>query len=203
MDPVQQAKQLVFSYNNNPKDYSDEQAEQIAAIAARMGLPFRSESKALQKFFFDLVDNATFGLLPDDQRPVYRGQNIYGETKSEKLAGNLSLLGLVVPGAAGAKAGAAGARAIMKRLPTKTKQILGKSDRASQAIMGGAAGAGSLAAMDLLEDPMGAPERAFSGAALGGLLGGAGLLRMTNPNLQRLNAQNAIAQLNAQNPIYL
>ena len=103
MYPVQQDKQLVFSYNNNPKDYSDEQAEQIAAIAARMGLPFRSESKALQKFFFDLVDNATFGLLPDDQRPVSRGQNIYGETKSEKLAGNLSLLGLVVPGAAGAK----------------------------------------------------------------------------------------------------
>jgi len=35
------------------------------------------------------------------------------------------------------------------------------------------------------------------------MLGGAGLLRMTNPNLQRLNAQNAIAQLQAQNPIYL
>ena len=203
MDPVQQAKQLVFSYNNNPKDYSDEQAEQVAAIAAKMGLPFRSESKALQKFFFDLIDNATFGLLPDDQRPVSRGQNIYGETKSEKLAGNLALLGLAVPGAVGAKAGAMGARAVMKRLPSKTKQILGRADRTSKAIMGGASGAGSLAAMDLLEDPMGAPERAFSGAALGGMLGGAGLLRMTNPNLQRLNAQNSIAQLQAQNPIYL
>ena len=56
--------------------------------------------------------------------------------------------------------------------------------------------------MDLLEDPMGAPERAFSGAALGGMLGGAGLLKYMNPQQLRLQAQNP-RFLQAQNPIYL
>ena len=73
MDPVQRAKQIVFGYNENPKDYTDEQAEQIALVAAQLGLPFRPESKALQKFFFDLVDNMAFGALPDDMRPTSRG----------------------------------------------------------------------------------------------------------------------------------
>ena len=102
MDPVRQAKQLVFGYNENPENFTDEQAERIAHVAARLGLPFRPESKALKKFFFDLVDNMTFGALPDDMRPVSRGEKIYGETKGEKLASNLAVLGLLAPGAAGA-----------------------------------------------------------------------------------------------------
>ena len=202
MDPVRQAKQLVFGYNENPENFTDEQAERIAHVAARLGLPFRPESKALKKFFFDLVDNMTFGALPDDMRPVSRGEKIYGETKGEKLASNLALLGLLAPGAAGAKVGAAGARALTKRLPTKTQQILSRSNRASSALQGAGALGGATAAMDLLEDPMGAPERAFAGAALGGMLGGAGLLKYMNPQQLRLQAQNP-RFLQAQNPIYL
>ena len=202
MDPVERAKQLVFGYNQNPKDYSDEQAERIAHIAAKLGLPFRPESKALKKFFFDLVDNATFGMLPNEMRPVSRGQSIYGETKGEKLASNLALLGLLAPGAVGAKVGAAGAKAMVKRLPTKTQQILSRSNRASSALQGAGRLGGATAAMDLLEDPMGAPERAFAGAALGGMLGGAGLLKYTNPQQLRLQSQNP-RFLQAQNPIYL
>ena len=202
MDPVRQAKQLVFGYNENPENFTDEQAERIAHVAARLGLPFRPESKALKKFFFDLVDNMTFGALPDDMRPVSRGEKIYGETKGEKLASNLALLGLLAPGAAGAKVGAAGARALTKRLPTKTQQILSRSNRASSALQGAGALGGATAAMDLLEDPMGAPERAFAGAALGGMLGGAGLLKYMNPQQLRLQAQNP-RLLQAQNPIYL
>ena len=190
MDPVERAKQLVFGYNQNPKDYSDEQAERIAHIAAKLGLPFRPESKALKKFFFDLVDNATFGMLPNEMRPVSRGQSVYGETKGEKTASNLALLGLLVPGAAGAKAGAAGARAIMKRLPTKTQDILNKANRGSKPLTRAGQFGGSLAALDLLEDPMGAPERAFAGAALGGAIGGAGLLRYA-----QLPTQNRMAAI--------
>lgn len=51
MDPVQRAKQLVFAYNENPQNYTDDQAEQVAFIAAQLGLPFRSESKAVQSSF--------------------------------------------------------------------------------------------------------------------------------------------------------
>ena len=87
MDPVQRAKQIVFGYNENPKDYTDEQAEQIALVAAQLGLPFRPESKALQKFFFDLVDNMAFGALPDDMRPTSRCESVFGETKTERAAG--------------------------------------------------------------------------------------------------------------------
>ena len=144
----------------------------------------------------------TFGALPDDMRPVSRGEKIYGETKGEKLASNLALLGLLAPGAAGAKVGAAGARALTKSLPTKTQQILSRSNRASSALQGAGALGGATAAMDLLEDPMGAPERAFAGAALGGMLGGAGLLKYMNPQQLRLQAQNP-RFLQAQNPIYL
>ena len=202
MNPVDRAKQMVFGYNENPENFTDEQAERIAHIAAKLGLPFRPESKALKKFFFDLVDNMTFGALPDDMRPVSRGQSVYGETKGEKTSSNLALLGLLVPGAAGAKVGAAGARALTKRLPTKTQQILSRSNRASSALQGAGALGGATAAMDLLEDPMGAPERAFAGAALGGMLGGAGLLKYMNPQQLRLQAQNP-RFLQAQNPIYL
>ena len=202
MNPVDRAKQMVFGYNENPENFTDEQAERIAHIAAKLGLPFRPESKALKKFFFDLVDNMTFGALPDDMRPVSRGQSVYGETKGEKTASNLALLGLLVPGAAGAKVGAAGARALTKRIPTKTQQILSRSNRASSALQGAGALGGATAAMDLLEDPMGAPERAFAGAALGGMLGGAGLLKYMNPQQLRLQAQNP-RFLQAQNPIYL
>jgi hypothetical protein len=190
MDPVRKAKQLVFGYNENPKDYTDEQAERIAHIAAKLGLPFRPESKALKKFFFDLLDNMTFGALPDDMRPVSRGEKIYGETKGEKLSSNLALLGLAVPGVAGAKIATGAGAAIKKRLPQATQDILNKANRGSKPLTRAGQFGGSLAALDLLEDPMGAPERAFAGAALGGAIGGAGLLRYA-----QLPTQNRMAAI--------
>ena len=129
MDPVQRAKQIVFGYNENPKDYTDEQAEQIALVAAQLGLPFRPESKALQKFFFDLVDNMAFGALPDDMRPTSRGESVFGETKTERAASALSLLGLALPGAVGASVARTGARALAKRLPQKTQDALKRINR--------------------------------------------------------------------------
>ena len=190
MNPVERMKAVVFGYNENPKDFTDQQAEQIAYIAAKLGLPFRPETKKLSKFFFDLVDNMTFGLLPDDARPVSRGEKIYGETKGEKLSSNLALLGLAVPGVAGAKVATRAGSAIKKRLPQATQDILNKANRGSKPLTRAGQFGGSLAALDLLEDPMGAPERAFAGAALGGAIGGAGLLRYT-----QLPTQNRMAAI--------
>ena len=177
MDPVQRAKQIVFGYNENPKDYTDEQAEQIALVAAQLGLPFRPESKALQKFFFDLVDNMAFGALPDDMRPTSRGESVFGETKQERAAGALSLLGLAVPGAVGASVARTGARALAKRLPQKTQDALKRMNRfklnigsktyTAPILTGAVTGAGAGAAMDLLENPQEIAKR----AAIGGLLG--------------------------------
>mgnify|MGYP006402090979 CR=1 FL=1 len=177
MNPRDQAKQIVFDYNNNPKNYTDDEAEKVAFIAARMGLPFKAESKAIQKFFFDLVDNLAFGALPDEMRPTSRGETIYGETKAEKVAGLLSLAGLAVPFAAGAKLGTTAVKAGLKKLPRRTKEVIGASDRTLQATMQAGRVGGGMALMNLLEDPAGVPSRLASGALLGGALGGAGLLK--------------------------
>ena len=56
MDPVQQAKRIVYDYNLDPSDYTDSEAEKIAVIALQLGLPFRPETKKLQKFFFVYSD---------------------------------------------------------------------------------------------------------------------------------------------------
>ena len=53
MNPLDRAKYLVYQYNEDPKKYTDSEAEKIALIAAKMGLPFKPESKAIKKFFFD------------------------------------------------------------------------------------------------------------------------------------------------------
>ena len=177
MNPLDRAKYLVYQYNEDPKKYTDSEAEKIALIAAKMGLPFKPESKAIKKFFFDLVDNLAFGALPEDWRPKSRGESIYGETKAEKVAGLLSLAGLAVPFAAGAKLGTTVVKAGLKKLPRKTKQIIGASDRALQGTLQAGRVGGGMALMNILEDPAGVPSRLASGALLGGALGGAGLLK--------------------------
>ena len=194
-DPVQSAKDMVFKYNRDPKKYTDQQAERIAFVAARLGLPFKGESKALQKFFFDLVDNIAFGALPEGMRPVSRGESVYGETGAEKVAGVASLLGYAVPGAIGARLGTRALSAGMQRIPGRAGAAMRRGmDSSAMAggltaagrpispgilnrmVTGGAAGAGALALSDIVEDPFGAPSRALTGAAFGGGLGAAGAL---------------------------
>ena len=177
MNPLDRAKYLVYQYNEDPKKYTDSEAEKIALIAAKMGLPFKPESKAIKKFFFDLVDNLAFGALPEDWRPKSRGESIYGETKAEKVAGLLSLAGLAVPFAAGATLGLGAAKAGIRKLPKKTKDTIEASDRLLQGTLQAGRVGGGMALMNILEDPAGVPSRLASGALLGGALGGAGLLK--------------------------
>ena len=93
--------ELVMDYNNNPQRYNDEEAETIAVLANAMGQPFERESKALSKGLFDLIDTASFGLVPNDWRPTSRGESVYGETGMEKFEGGLGTLGGIPLGIGG------------------------------------------------------------------------------------------------------
>lgn len=193
----QRLSRAVYEYNDNPKKFTDTEAKQIARVAQILGLPFQPESKALQKFFFDLADTALFGLLPEDQRPVSRGEEVFGETKGEKVAGVLgSILGLIGPGAAGVTVGTKIAPTFLTAASKSTNPLAQRFSRVMQGLkkdqrgnfivdeaaanranrlqaafttgLQGAAGAGLT---NILEDPLGTPGRALTGAALGGTLG--------------------------------
>ena len=174
---VRQARSLVSRYNSDPNQYTDRQAEKIALIAYRLGMPFRPEKKFLQKFFFELADSATFGLLDDKNRPMSRGETVFGETGGEQLAGTIGgLLGLAVPGAAGYKASKAVGKKLADRVTPNFATQLTRGgtmelNQIGQAITSATGGAVAGGLMDILEDPMGAPGRALTGAAIGGTLG--------------------------------
>ena len=116
---------LIQQYNSNPSKYTDAEAETIATLANAMGTDFRRESKAWSKGLFDFADTATFGLLPNEWRPISRGESVYGETGGESFASGVGTLGgLGLSGALIAKGvGAAtkGARGILSNLRNRTK----------------------------------------------------------------------------------
>ena len=176
MNPQQaqeRAQQLVYQYNNNPKDYTDDQAKKVAFLAQQLGLPFRPESKALSKFFFDLTDKALFGLLPDTNRPKSRGEEYFGETAGERTAGALANIGYLAPIGLGAAAAGPFAAMAVRALPTQARNAILSSPRLNQALQGAMGGAAGFSLMDLVEDPLGTPGRALQGGLYGGALGGA------------------------------
>ena len=87
------ARELVDRYNEDPRSFTDQEAEQIASVAASTGLDFRRESKPFSKAGFDFADIATFGLIPNDWRPTSRGESVYGETMPDKISGGIGSLG--------------------------------------------------------------------------------------------------------------
>jgi hypothetical protein len=100
---------LVDAYNRNPENYNDQEARQIAIVARQMGLDFNREAKPLRKFLFDVADMGLLGLLPNKYRPTSRGEDVFGETRSDKIAGTLgTVLGLApaIPFGIGAVQGA-------------------------------------------------------------------------------------------------
>jgi hypothetical protein len=98
------ARELVDRYNQDPRSFTDEEAEQVASIAASTGLDFRRESKPFSKAGFDFADIATFGLIPNDWRPTSRGESVYGETMPDKIFGGVGSVGGLL-GAAGVAKG--------------------------------------------------------------------------------------------------
>jgi len=116
---------LIQQYNADPSKYTDAEAETIATLANAMGTDFRRESKALSKGLFDFADTATFGLLPNEWRPVSRGESILGETDSEKMAAGLGMLGGAVGSGAligkGIGMAVKGGRGILSNLRNRAK----------------------------------------------------------------------------------
>ena len=87
---------LINNYYNNPNSFSDAEAEVIAGLTRQLGMPFERERKPIRKLLYGAGEMATFGLLPDSLKPHSRGQDVYGETAIDMIAGGAgSLLGLV------------------------------------------------------------------------------------------------------------
>ena len=94
-------QQLVDKFNRGDLDYlPNRDKERIAMLAAQYGADFKTPSKPVKKALFDFADTATFGLLPDRWRPTSIGEEYFGESRDDRIAGNVgSLLGLVPSGA--------------------------------------------------------------------------------------------------------
>ena len=86
-------QELVEQYNNDPRSFTDQEAEMVAGLASSFGLDFQRTSKPLQKAAFDAADMATLGLLPNEWRPEARGDFYLGESGRDKLAGGIGTVG--------------------------------------------------------------------------------------------------------------
>ena len=125
-------QELVRQYNDDPRMFSDQEAEMISGLAGSFGLNFQRTSKPLEKAAFDFADMATLGLIPNDWRPQARGDFYLGESDRDQLAGGVGTLGGLV-GAAGV--GIKGARALFGKgggggsITAKSAEGVSKSPR--------------------------------------------------------------------------
>jgi len=90
----EQVKELVNRYNAGElSGLNEKDLEQIAILAAQMGIEFKVKSKPIRKGLFDLADTAAFGLIPNELRPTSIGQEWHGESGIDKFAGGVGTLG--------------------------------------------------------------------------------------------------------------
>jgi hypothetical protein len=107
---LRQLLHIIQQYNDDPRKFSDKEAEVIATLARELDSYFKRESKPIGKGLHSLGEQVTLGYLPDDWRPVSRGESVFGETGLDKFGSGVgSLLGFAVGGYGLAKgAGALG-----------------------------------------------------------------------------------------------
>ena len=87
-------EQLVDKFNRGDLDYlPTKDKEQIAMLAAQYGRRFDVGSKPIKKGLFDMVDTALFGLVPNEWRPKTIGEDYFGESRSDKIAGGVGTVG--------------------------------------------------------------------------------------------------------------
>ena len=167
------AERMVYDYNRNPYGFSEEQGQNIARFAAAYNLEFKPESKALKKFFYNLVNTGTLGALSlGMDAPRETGEEYGFGTTSGKIAGGLgSLGGMVTPLGVGGALGKMGLKGAAKMAPEYASKM-GSGLRATA--QGAGYGAGIGAAHNLIGDPSGVADRATTGAMFGGALGGIG-----------------------------
>ncbi len=95
-------KDLVDRFNKGELDYlPTKKKEQIAMLAAQHGMDFDVESKPVRKGLFDLVDTALFGLVPNKWRPKSVGEDYFGESRADRIAGTLGTVAGFGTGVAG------------------------------------------------------------------------------------------------------
>ena len=89
-------QQLVDKFNRGDLDYlPNRDKERIASLAAQYGANFKTPSKPVKKALFDFTDTLTFGLVPNRWRPTSIGEEYFGESREDRIAGNIgSLFGL-------------------------------------------------------------------------------------------------------------
>jgi len=88
-NPSQILQELVRRHNAGTLNLPKEQVKQLAIAAAQNGLDFQPESKPIRKMVFDLADTAAFGLIPDEFRPTSIGEDMFGESYGDQIAGGL------------------------------------------------------------------------------------------------------------------
>ena len=80
---------IIGAYNDDPRSFTDEEAEMIAMLASQTGMNFRRENKPIQKGLFNMADIGLLGMLPNEWEPWSRGQSVYGESTSEKIGSGI------------------------------------------------------------------------------------------------------------------
>lgn len=102
MDP-NKIIEIIGAYNDDPRSFTDQEAELIALLAKSIGADFRRDvhlkPKSAEKLMFNMADVGLLGMLPNEWEPRSRGESIFGKTTGEKMAGGAgSLLGMAAGG---------------------------------------------------------------------------------------------------------
>ena len=95
-------KTLLDRFHKGDLDYlPTKQKEDLAMLAAQYGQDFRVESKPIKKGLFNLVDTALFGLVPNKWAPKSIGEDYFGESRADRIAGTLGTVAGFGTGVAG------------------------------------------------------------------------------------------------------
>ena len=117
-------QELARQYNDDPRSFSDQEAEMIANLTQQFGLDFQRTSRPGAKAVFDAADMATFGLIPNRWRPESRGDTVLGESGIDEVAGG-----------AGTLAGLAGAGGVLKKGVDKARSVFSRGGGAADDIV--------------------------------------------------------------------
>jgi len=123
-------QELARQYNDDPRSFSDQEAEMIANLTQQFGLDFQRTSRPGAKGAFDFADMATFGMLPNQWRPESRGDTVLGESGIDEVGGGVGTVAGLFGAGAVAKKGYQGARAGFDKIfrsSTHAEDIIRKS----------------------------------------------------------------------------
>ena len=114
-------REMLRRYNQGEIDLNEKEKEMLAMRASQEGLKFDVESKPLRKAAFDFADTFAFGMLPNEWRPRSAGEDIYGETGLDKLAGGVGSIGGLATGVGALVKGATKLSAAVKSAMAKRR----------------------------------------------------------------------------------